>query len=189
MLAQSTGSAIQGTVTDEQGAVMPGASVVVANVQTGFTRDLVSDERGWYRATAIPPGDYEVRVTLQGFATQMRRGLTVTIGQEATVNVSLRARHPRGIRHGHRRGAAGGNHAQHARHDGDARVARQPAAHHAATSPAWRRWRPASRAWAAAASPAQGQTDRSNSYMVDGVSNDQIVTAGNARRLLARGGA
>ena len=64
--AQSSGSAIQGTVTDEQGAVMPGASVVVANVQTGFTRELVSDERGWYRATAIAPGDYEVRVTLAG---------------------------------------------------------------------------------------------------------------------------
>ena len=52
-LAQSTGSAIQGTVTDEQGAVMPGASVVVANVQTGWTRDVMTDERGWYRATAI----------------------------------------------------------------------------------------------------------------------------------------
>ena len=89
-LAQSTGSAIQGTVTDEQGAIMPGAAVVVANVETGFSRDLVSDERGWYRATAIPPGNYEVRVTLQGFASQVRRGLTVTVGQEATVNVSLR---------------------------------------------------------------------------------------------------
>ena len=67
-----------------------GRDVVVANVQTGLTRDLITDERGWYRATAIPPGDYQVTVTLQGFATQIRRGLTVTVGQEATVNVALR---------------------------------------------------------------------------------------------------
>ena len=74
--AQNTGATLQGTITDEQGAVMPGATVVVANIETGWTRDVVTDERGWYRATALTPGNYEVRVTLQGFATQIRQGLT-----------------------------------------------------------------------------------------------------------------
>src|SRR4029453_2631407 len=63
---QSTGSTLQGTIPDEQGAVMPGATVVLTNVETGWTRDVITDERGWYRATALSPGNYEVKATLQG---------------------------------------------------------------------------------------------------------------------------
>jgi hypothetical protein len=178
VLAQSTGSAIQGTVTDEQGAVMPGASVVVANVQTGWTRDVITDERGWYRATAITPGDYEVRVTLQGFATQIRRGLTVTIGQEATVNVALRV----------------ANIEESVTVTGAAPLVEttRSTLGTTVTRDSLDNLPLITRNFAGLATlapgvtgvggggvTAQGQTDRSNSYMVDGVSNDQIVTAGN----------
>ena len=176
--AQSSGSAIQGTVTDEQGAVMPGASVVVANVQTGFTREIVSDERGWYRATAIAPGDYEVRVTLAGFATQVRRGLTVTVGQEATVNISLRvATLEESVTV---TGAAPlvettrstlGTTVTRESLDNLPLITRNFAG--LATLA------PGVTGVGGGGVTAQGQTDRSNSYMVDGVSNDQIVTAGN----------
>ncbi len=177
-LAQSTGSAIQGTVTDEQGAVMPGATVVVANVGTGWTRDVVTDERGWYRATAIQPGDYEVRVTLQGFATQIRRGLTVTVGQEATVNISLRvATLEESVTV---TGAAPlvettrstlGTTVTRDSLDNLPLITRNFAG--LATLA------PGVTGVGGGGVTAQGQTDRSNSYMVDGVSNDQIVTAGN----------
>ena len=178
MLAQGTGSAIQGTVTDEQGAVMPGASVVVANVQTGLTRDVITDERGWYRATAITPGDYEVRVTLQGFATQIRRGLTVTVGQEATVNVALRL----------------ANVEESVTVTGAAPLVEttRSTLGTTVTRDSLDNLPLITRNFAGLATlapgvtgvggggvTAQGQTDRSNSYMVDGVSNDQIVTAGN----------
>ena len=177
-LAQSTGSAIQGTVTDEQGAIMPGATVVVANVQTGFTRELSSDERGWYRATALPPGDYQVTVTLQGFATQIRRGLTVTVGQEATVNVALRL----------------ANVEESVTVTGAAPLVETTRSTLGATVtrdsldnlPLITRnfaglatLAPGVTGVGGGGVTAQGQTDRSNSYMVDGVSNDQIVTAGN----------
>lgn len=88
--AQSIGATLQGTITDDQGAVMPGASITVTNTETGWTRTQTTDERGWYRAPALPPGVYELRAELSGFAQQVRTGLTLTIGQEATINLTMR---------------------------------------------------------------------------------------------------
>jgi hypothetical protein len=87
--AQSVGATLQGTINDQQGAILPGATVVARNVETSWTRDQVTDERGWFRLAALPPGRYELRVELAGFGTQVRSGLTLTTGQEATINVTL----------------------------------------------------------------------------------------------------
>jgi Carboxypeptidase regulatory-like domain/TonB dependent receptor-like, beta-barrel len=88
--AQSIGATLQGTITDDQGAVMPGATIVITNTETGWTRTQITDERGWYRAIALPPGAYELRAEISGFANQVRTGLVLTVGQEATVNLSLK---------------------------------------------------------------------------------------------------
>ncbi|MBI1874839.1 MAG: TonB-dependent receptor [Acidobacteria bacterium] len=88
--AQTTGATLQGTVADEQGGLLPGASVTVTNVETGVARTLTTDERGWYRAAALQPGAYALKVELAGFVTYVRSGLTLTIGQEATVGVTLK---------------------------------------------------------------------------------------------------
>ena len=88
--AQTTTATLQGTVSDDQGGVLPGASATVSNTETGFTRTVTSDERGWYRVAALPPGRYVLRVELNGFVSHLRQNLTLTIGQEATVNVSLK---------------------------------------------------------------------------------------------------
>jgi outer membrane receptor for ferrienterochelin and colicin len=88
--AQTTGAVLQGTISDEQGGVLPGANVTITNTDTGWTRDVVADARGWYRAAALPPGPYEVRVALTGFITLLRSGLVLTLGQEATVNHALK---------------------------------------------------------------------------------------------------
>ena len=90
LFAQTTGAVLQGTVADEQSGVLPGATITIVNVETGWTRDVLSDERGWYRAAALAPGRYEVRAALQGFVAYVRAGLVLTLGQEATVNVALR---------------------------------------------------------------------------------------------------
>jgi hypothetical protein len=87
--AQTTGATLQGTISDPQGALLPGVTVVIANVETGLSRTVVTDERGWYRAPALPPGQYELRAELLGFGNVVRSGLTLTIGQEATVNVEM----------------------------------------------------------------------------------------------------
>ncbi len=88
--AQTTGATLQGLVSDEQGAVIPGATVTITNVETGVARPVLTDERGWYRAAALAPGTYQLRVELSGFITYVRTGLVLTIGQEATVGVTLR---------------------------------------------------------------------------------------------------
>lgn len=88
--AQTTGATLQGTIADDQGGVLPGASITITNTETGWTRELVSDDRGWYRAPALPPGPYEIRVSLAGFVEYVRSGLVLTLGQEATVNHTLK---------------------------------------------------------------------------------------------------
>lgn len=89
-LAQTTGATLQGSIVDEQGGVLPGATLTITNVETGVSRAVTTDERGWYRAAALLPGAYELRVELPGFVTYVRSGLTLTIGQEATVSVTLK---------------------------------------------------------------------------------------------------
>src|SRR3989449_1850566 len=84
--AQTTGATLQGTVFDEQGAVLPGASVTIENVETGALRAIVTDSRGRYRAAALPAGRYRMRIELSSFSIYVREGLTLTIGQEATVD-------------------------------------------------------------------------------------------------------
>lgn len=89
-IAQTTGATLQGTVSDEQGGVLAGATILVINVETGWSRENVADDRGFYRAPALPPGRYEIRASLQGFVTVVRAGLVLTLGQEATINLTMR---------------------------------------------------------------------------------------------------
>jgi hypothetical protein len=88
--AQGASGTITGTVSDETGAVLPGATVTVKNEDTGVTRELVSGEGGHFRATDLPPGPYAVTATLTGFGTLARRGIVLTVGREAVVDLALK---------------------------------------------------------------------------------------------------
>jgi hypothetical protein len=87
--AQDTTGTILGTVTDSSGAVLPGVTVTVKNVDTSQTRTVVSDERGRYRLPLLSSGRYELTAQLSGFQTVVRSGLTLTVGQEALVNTQM----------------------------------------------------------------------------------------------------
>ncbi len=65
--AQSIQGSILGTVTDQKGAVVPGATVVVVNRDTMFQRTVVSDSTGHYRVASLEPGSYTVASSLPGF--------------------------------------------------------------------------------------------------------------------------
>ena len=88
LFAQTTGT-ILGSVTDQTNAVLPGAAVMVTNVETGIVRSSVAGDRGAYRVSNLPPGTYEVQASLAGFQTSVRSGITLTIGREAAVNFTL----------------------------------------------------------------------------------------------------
>ena len=71
----ATGS-IQGTVTDPNGAVVPGAAITISNKATGQASKLTSSSSGSYASGALIPGEYEVRIEAKGFQTQL---LTVPV--------------------------------------------------------------------------------------------------------------
>src|SRR5579864_5853081 len=70
--AQTPTGTISGAVTDDSGAVVPNAAVVITNKSTGFVRTLTSNAEGLFSAPSLPAGQYEVRVELQGFRTTIR---------------------------------------------------------------------------------------------------------------------
>jgi len=88
--AQVTTGTIMGTVTDSTGAVIPGASVTLRNTETGISRTETSDASGRYRAPQLTLGNYEVTITAAGFQTEVRSGITLTVGREAAVDAALK---------------------------------------------------------------------------------------------------
>src|SRR5437763_6875936 len=88
--AQATTGTISGAVTDESKAVLPGVTIVVRNMETGATRQLVTDERGGFRALNLPPGIYSVTAELSGFTSAKRENLTLEIGREVSADLSLK---------------------------------------------------------------------------------------------------
>ena len=86
--AQVTGS-LSGTVTDQSGASVSGAAVTVKDVETGAIRTTTTGEAGLYQVFSLPIGAYEVLVSKQGFAEQIRTGIRLVVGQDATVDVTL----------------------------------------------------------------------------------------------------
>ena len=85
---QSTGT-ISGIVTDQQGAVVPGAQVEVLNTATNALFTTSSNESGIYVAPGMVVGVYEIAVETEGFRRSVRSGVTLQVGQNADVNVTL----------------------------------------------------------------------------------------------------
>lgn len=86
---QTTTATIQGTVKDQSGAVLPGVGVKIQNTETGLTREVVTDDAGRYAAPQLPLGDFQVEASLEGFQTEVRTGIKLTVGREAVVDFAL----------------------------------------------------------------------------------------------------
>src|ERR1035438_171850 len=89
--SQSTtaAGAIQGTITDPSGAILPGSQVTVTEVGTGAKKTLITDSSGFYSVASLVPGQYQVSATSAGFATTTTT-LTVQIGNTANGNLKLK---------------------------------------------------------------------------------------------------
>lgn len=85
--AAETTANIIGTVTDDNGAPLPGATVTAVNEDTHLTRTSTTDSSGDYRIPLLQPGNnYSVTVVIEGFAKEVRKGIILTLGKELVLD-------------------------------------------------------------------------------------------------------
>jgi Carboxypeptidase regulatory-like domain len=89
LFAQGTQGRISGTVTDQTGAVIPGATVTVTDMQRGIPRNLTTDRSGEYVAPSLLPGTYTVRAEAKGFKAIENSNLLLEVGKDIRVDLTL----------------------------------------------------------------------------------------------------
>src|ERR1700730_10148723 len=87
--AQEIGATVTGTVTDQQGAVLPGVTVTVLNLDTNVPAETVTNSQGLYVLQKLIPGRYKVTAALQGFKTYVREGIGLHTAEVATIHIPL----------------------------------------------------------------------------------------------------
>ena len=87
--SQATTGVIEGTVTDPEGALLPGVTITLRNTATNYEQSVVTDASGRFRAVLLPLGPYEVKAVLDGFAPVVQRGLELGLGQTLTTSIRL----------------------------------------------------------------------------------------------------
>src|ERR1041385_1812481 len=88
-LAQGNTGRILGNINDPTGALIPGTSVTITDVERGTSRTLITDEAGAYNAPNLPPGTYSIRVELSGFKIVERSNIVLEIGKELKIDIAL----------------------------------------------------------------------------------------------------
>jgi hypothetical protein len=87
--SQATTGTIEGTVTDQTGAVLPGVSISLKSVETGVVRSLTADDRGFFRAPLLPVGRYDVTAEISGFSKFEQSAVALTVGQTINLGIHL----------------------------------------------------------------------------------------------------
>src|ERR1700676_5609210 len=87
--AQVSGASLSGTITDPSGAAIADAKVIILNKATGQMREATAGSGGFYSVPNLLPGDYDVTVSAAGFSANKRSDLTLTVGAQQVLNVSL----------------------------------------------------------------------------------------------------
>ena len=88
-LAQSATGSIEGVITDQSGAALPGVTVTVTQAATGVERDSVTDTGGLFRLPILPVGVYTLTAELAGFAARKQEALQLTVGQTITLRIEM----------------------------------------------------------------------------------------------------
>jgi outer membrane receptor protein involved in Fe transport len=91
VMAQATTGSLRGVVTDDKGGVIADADVTAKNSETGGENKTKSNGEGLYNFPRLQPGIYTVSVQKQGFKKQEFQQVTVSIGQDATIDAALQA--------------------------------------------------------------------------------------------------
>lgn len=90
LLAQTSSTSLQGTVTDQSGSAISGAVVVLLDAGSKTERTATTGTRGDYRFLAVPPGTYILQVSAKSFARYQQTGLQLLVNTPATANVELK---------------------------------------------------------------------------------------------------
>src|SRR5688572_16448964 len=88
-LAQQGTAQIGGKIVDAQGGALPGVTIVITNEDTGVVREITSTAEGNYFASQMVPGRYRISAKLEGFKALDRRGLTLTVGQTTSLDLTM----------------------------------------------------------------------------------------------------
>ena len=88
--AQVSAAKLSGTIADTSGASITEAKIEITNVQTGITRDVITNNSRLYSAPSLPPGSYTVSVSKDGFSTEVRTGITLDVGSDQLLNITLK---------------------------------------------------------------------------------------------------
>src|SRR5881396_2911703 len=87
--AQRDTGTIVGTVTDQSGAVVPGVTLTIRNVETNAVFSTVSDATGNYAAPLLRPGRYDVVAELSGFKKQTKSGIDLNVQDRLKIDFTL----------------------------------------------------------------------------------------------------
>ncbi len=87
--SQATTGVIEGTVTDNDGAALPGATVALTQVETNYQVSRVTGSDGRFRAPLLPLGPYRVEASLDGYTGAAQEGIQVTVGATVSLSMSL----------------------------------------------------------------------------------------------------
>ena len=87
--AQVDRASLEGTITDNSGAVLAGANVKIEAVETGITQEKTTNANGYYRFPGIAVGEYNVFASFRGFKTTAVEGVILQVGQTRTLDVKL----------------------------------------------------------------------------------------------------
>jgi predicted porin len=89
-----TGASLSGVVTNQSGAALPNVAVTIKNLDTLETRTIITDGGGRYQAAGLPQGRFEIRAARQGFDDETRAGISLAVGQGATVDIRMQIKAP-----------------------------------------------------------------------------------------------
>lgn len=87
--AQDFRATMTGRVTDVQGALVPGVTITVTNVDTNVSLSMLTNETGLYTVTPLQPGSYRITAALPGFKTFVREGIVLRTAETGTVDIQL----------------------------------------------------------------------------------------------------
>ncbi len=85
----ATTGAIEGTVLDESGGVLPGVSVALRNTATNYETTVTTGPNGRFRGLLLPLGPYRISATMQGFAKIVREGVNISVGQSVNLIITM----------------------------------------------------------------------------------------------------